>query len=134
MRVLPLLTGSLIAFAAPTLACETALLLAIDVSNSVDETEYRLQIDGLADALSDPGVVEIIVDTKATLLIMQWSGTDRQEISLPSTQLSSRTAVADFARAARLVPRAFRLSDTARAEAIRFGRRQFAKTLNANAR
>jgi Ca-activated chloride channel family protein len=126
MRALLIGTIILLGQAGPAPACETALLLAIDVSNSVDEAEYRLQIDGLADALSDPEVVDIFVDTKATLLVMQWSGTDRQEISLPWTELTTRAAVADFALAARLVPRAFRLSDTAPAEAIRFGLAQFA--------
>ncbi|MGY9033242.1 MAG: DUF1194 domain-containing protein, partial [Rhodobacterales bacterium] len=29
-----------------SIACDTALILTIDVSNSVDPGEYRLQIDG----------------------------------------------------------------------------------------
>lgn len=123
---LPFLTALLWTVVSPVMACETALILAIDVSNSVDEAEYRLQIDGLADALSDPAVVDIIVDTRATLLVMQWSGADRQEVSLPWTELTTRRAVADFALATRLVPRAFRLSDTAPAEAIRFALARFA--------
>jgi Ca-activated chloride channel homolog len=126
MRACRLLTGLLLSLAAPLSACETALLLAIDVSNSVDEAEYRLQIDGLADALSDPEVADIIVGSQAALLVMQWSGTDRQEISLPWTRLTTPAAVAEFALATRLVPRAFRLSDTAPAEAMRFALDQFA--------
>ena len=39
-----------------SIACDTALILKIDVSNSVDPDEYRLQIDGLAAALSDPEI------------------------------------------------------------------------------
>jgi Ca-activated chloride channel family protein len=39
-----------------SIACGTALILTIDVSNSVDPGEYRLQIDGLAAALSDPEI------------------------------------------------------------------------------
>ena len=37
-------------------ACRLALVMALDVSGSVDQTEYRLQMEGLADALSDPDV------------------------------------------------------------------------------
>ena len=36
--------------------CRLALLLALDVSSSVDDDEYRLQKEGLAAALSDPDV------------------------------------------------------------------------------
>ena len=39
-----------------SIACDTDLILTIDVSNSVDPGEYRLQIDGLAAALSDPEI------------------------------------------------------------------------------
>jgi Ca-activated chloride channel family protein len=35
----------------PGRACEMALLLAIDVSGSIDAGEYALQVKGLADAL-----------------------------------------------------------------------------------
>ena len=45
----------------PAQACRTALILAMDVSNSVDPGEYRLQIDGLAAALRDPEIAEIVV-------------------------------------------------------------------------
>ncbi|MFZ1347287.1 MAG: DUF1194 domain-containing protein, partial [Tabrizicola sp.] len=42
--------------ARPVLGCETALLLSIDVSGSIDAGDYRLQTEGLATALSDPEV------------------------------------------------------------------------------
>ncbi len=37
-------------------ACLQALALGLDVSGSVDAREYRQQIGGLAEALSDPRV------------------------------------------------------------------------------
>ena len=37
-------------------ACRQALALGLDVSSSVDDTEYRLQLDGLAAALLKPEV------------------------------------------------------------------------------
>ncbi len=116
------LTGQVL----PAVACDTALLLAIDVSNSVDEGEYRLQIDGLADALADPAVIDAILDGQSVLSVMQWSGIDEQVMSFPWTTFADRAAVADFALAVRLTPRAFRLSDTAPAEAVLFALTQFA--------
>ena len=43
--------------AAPVVqACDTALILTIDVSNSIDVAEYHLQTDGMADALLIPTI------------------------------------------------------------------------------
>lgn len=108
-------------------ACETALILAVDVSNSVDVAEYRLQIDGLADALSDPDIVVAMVDGQVALSLMQWSGADQQVLSLGWARMRSSTDVAGFAARARSVPRAFVLSDTAPAEAVAFAMAQFAQ-------
>jgi len=109
----------------PLAACQTALLLAIDVSNSVDEAEYRLQVDGLADALADPEIIEALIKGEVALSLMQWSGVDRQEMSLGWHRMRSALDVARFATAARATPRAFILSDTAPAEAIAFALAQF---------
>src|SRR5262249_53974171 len=40
---------------------DTALIVAVDVSNSVDDKRYRLQMEGIAQALEDPGVIQAIV-------------------------------------------------------------------------
>ncbi|MEM9846126.1 MAG: DUF1194 domain-containing protein, partial [Pseudomonadota bacterium] len=48
---------ALVVFAAAAQAgCRQALALGLDVSGSVDTREYRLQTDGLAEALRDPEV------------------------------------------------------------------------------
>lgn len=104
----------------PALACETALLLTIDVSNSIDVAEYRIQTDGLADALADPDVIETLVQGESALTVVQWSGADKQEISLDWRQMRTSLDVEAFATEVRLMPRAFVLSDTAPAEAILF--------------
>lgn len=106
-------------------ACDTALMLAIDVSNSVDVAEYRLQIDGLADALADPEIVDALVDGEVALSLMQWSGADRQEMSIRWTRMVTPGDVARFAAEARETERAFVLSDTAPAEAVAFALDQF---------
>ena len=101
-------------------ACDTALLLTIDVSNSVDPAEYRLQVDGLADALLDPEISETLVQGQSALAVMQWSGVDRQEIMIEWRQMLTPADVTAFAAEARGLIRAFVLSDTAPAEAIHF--------------
>lgn len=102
-------------------ACDTALLLSIDVSNSVDPAEYRLQVDGMADALLDPEIVEAMVRGNVAIAVMQWSGADRQAVSIDWRQIRTAMDAEQLAIEARLLERAFVLSDTAPAEAIYFG-------------
>ncbi|SMY09600.1 DUF1194 domain-containing protein [Flavimaricola marinus] len=113
------------ALSASATACDTALLLAIDVSNSVDVAEYRLQVDGVADALLDPEIAETLVSGQVTLSLMQWSGVERQAMSIGWTQMRTAADVLAFSETARAVERAFMLSDTAPAEAVIFAIRQF---------
>lgn len=101
-------------------ACDTALILTIDVSNSIDPAEYRLQTDGLADALRDPEIIEAMVAGANYLTVVQWSGIDKQEVSIPWTQMRTALDVEAFAQKSRQMERAFVLSDTAPAEAIYF--------------
>ncbi len=115
--------GPAIAFLLTTsqaMACDTALLLTIDVSNSIDVAEYRLQTDGMADALLDPEVMDALVQGQTALAVIQWSGEGRQEVSIPWTQVRSPSDVQDFSITARSMPRAFVLSDTAPGDAILF--------------
>jgi len=107
------------------MACDTALILTIDVSNSIDPAEYKLQTDGLADALRNPEIVEAMVRQEATLAVVQWSGEERQELSIPWTRIRTSLDAARLADQAQLMPRAFVLSDTAPAEAILFSMNLF---------
>jgi len=102
----------------PAHACRTALVLAMDVSQSVDPGEFRLQIDGLAAALRDPEIAEILVRDRVALSVTQWSGVDSQEVSLDWTQMFSTGHVQLFADAVQRLPRAFVMSNTAPAEAL----------------
>ncbi|MBM2320214.1 MULTISPECIES: DUF1194 domain-containing protein [Marivita] len=111
--------------AQPVHACRTALILTMDVSQSVDPGEYRLQIDGLAAALRDPEIAEILVRDQVALSVIQWSGVDAQEVSLDWTQMVSPSHVHLFASAVERLPRAFVMSNTAPAEALRHALRHF---------
>ncbi|MGL4282025.1 MAG: DUF1194 domain-containing protein, partial [Albidovulum sp.] len=100
--------------------------LTIDTSGSIDRGEYRLQTQGLADALADPEVADALVLGQVALAVVQWSGAGQQVLSLPWQRMLSREAVADFSAAARRIDRAFAGSDTAVGEAIGFSTAQFA--------
>ncbi|NUB43552.1 DUF1194 domain-containing protein [Fertoebacter nigrum] len=107
-------------------ACETALLLAIDVSGSIDAGEYALQVQGLAAALEDAAVAEVLVQGQVALAVVQWSGVGAQALVLPWRRMLSGGDVAGMAADARALPRAFAASDTAVGEAVSFAAAQFA--------
>ena len=126
MKFAPLALAGFLTFApAMAQACDTALILTIDVSNSVDLTEYRLQVDGLADALQDPEVRDTMVQGNTTIAVVQWSGPEKKAISIPWTTVRTGLDVESLSRQARLIERAFVLSDTAPAEAIYFSMAMF---------
>ncbi|MFN3641451.1 MAG: DUF1194 domain-containing protein [Gemmobacter sp.] len=110
----------------PLSACEAALVLAMDVSGSVDAGEYRLQVDGLALALDDPAIVDALTGGAVALAVVQWSGLGRQALSLPWRRIVTPADAAAFAAAVRAMPRAFTASDTAVGEALAFAMAQFA--------
>lgn len=110
----------------PAVACETALILSVDVSGSIDAGDYRLQIEGLASALQDPEVAEALVKGQIALAVVQWSGTAEQALVLPWQRMLSDPDVTRFAARAAALPRAFSGSDTAVGQAIRFATAQFA--------
>jgi Ca-activated chloride channel family protein len=109
----PLALALALLVAQPASACATALILAIDVSNSIDEGEYHIQSEGLAAALEDPAIAEELVRGRIALSVIQWSGVDRQQVSIPWRRMETPADVRAFAEASRAMPRAFVMSDTA---------------------
>ncbi|SHI68392.1 DUF1194 domain-containing protein [Wenxinia saemankumensis] len=114
------LAACLFVVAPPAAACDTALMLAIDVSQSVDVAEYRLQVDGMADALGAPEIVDAMVEGQVAIAVMQWSGSERQELSIPWTRIAGPADAAALSERARGLERAFVMSDTAPGDAIAF--------------
>jgi len=123
MRVLLVLC--LVLVAPVSRACETALLLSIDVSQSIDVSEYRLQVDGLADALRDPEIVDILVRDNVALSVLQWSGPDAQQVTIPWLRIRTAFDVRALSDRTRAMQRAFVMSNTAPAEALDTALRQF---------
>ena len=73
----------------------------------------------MAAALRDAEIVEAMVRQEAAIAVVQWSGQDRQELTIPWTRVRTTLDAGRLADQAQLMTRAFVLSDTAPAEAIR---------------
>ncbi|MEM9437190.1 MAG: DUF1194 domain-containing protein [Pseudomonadota bacterium] len=86
----------LAASSADAQACRQALALGLDVSASVDSREYRLQLEGLGNALLSPEVSRRILEFPAApvaLYVFEWSGPGMQRVILPWSPLSDRGAL-----------------------------------------
>jgi Ca-activated chloride channel family protein len=110
--------GAALASGGPAHACELALALAVDVSGSVDPREYRIQMQGLAEALRDGVVSEALVRGEAQVMLMQWSGNSRQRISIPWLQVRNFDDVEALALRIESTGRAWRNFSTAIGEAL----------------
>lgn len=99
-------------------ACDLALALAVDVSGSVDPSEFRIQMDGLAAGLRDPIVSEALVRGQARLMLVQWTGSSRQKVTIPWTHIDSFHELDDFATRVAEDERVWRNFSTAIGEAL----------------
>ncbi|UWQ25582.1 DUF1194 domain-containing protein [Leisingera aquaemixtae] len=127
MRVLQLLVFSTLSlWPLRAAACDLALVLAVDVSGSVDAEEYRIQMDGLAAGLRDGVVSEALVKARARVLLMQWSGQSRQEVTLPWAEVRSFADAEALAQRIEQAPRPWRNYSTAVGEALFLAVEQFA--------
>ena len=99
-------------------ACDLALVLAVDVSGSVDSREYDIQMQGLAAALRDGIVLEALVDRQAMVTLIQWTGASRQRQTVPWTAVRSSTDVLALAERIGANGRVWRNYSTAIGEAL----------------
>lgn len=112
--------------AQPALACKLALILSMDVSNSIDAGEYDYQRDGLANALLDTDVINVLLRDKVALMVVQWSGANEQVVALPWQRMRSQGDVEVFSNRVRAMRRVFVNSKTAIGSALSFSVAQFA--------
>lgn len=75
-----LVTALALSLACPAAAgCRLALVLAMDVSASVSAAEYRLMMDGTAEALRAPEVqAAILADRPVAMVAFVWAGVGEQ--------------------------------------------------------
>jgi len=101
--------AALLLLAAPAAAeCRQALILALDVSASVNATEYRLQAEGTATALMSPAVRDILLEPGAppvALAAFLWSGVGEHTLVLPWRLIDGPAALETAAARIATVPR-----------------------------
>ena len=128
MRLATVCTMVLMLAAGPASACRLALLLAIDVSRSIDAGDYRIQRDGLLDALADPAVRAALFGPPdpVALAIFEWSGTSHHEVIVDWRMIRTPADLAqvEAAIAARTLPAIRRA--TALGAALDYGRQLMA--------
>lgn len=84
---------------------DTALVIAVDVSQSVDDSRYKLQMDGIASALEDPSVIAAItggINGKIIVSLIAWS--DSAETMLPWQSIESSADAIAVAMKIRALP------------------------------
>ncbi len=81
---------------------------------------------GLAEALRDGIVSEALVRAEAAVMLVQWTGSSRQEVTLPWTRIRSFDDAEAFAQKIADAPRRWRNYSTAIGEALSFALDQFA--------
>lgn len=103
--------------------CKLALVLALDVSGSVDQNEYRLQTRGLAQALRSEEIIAAIRfpgNRAIAATVMQWSGDPHQLQVIPWMLLSDESSITAFADQIDGVKRAFKPYSTAIGNALTY--------------
>lgn len=87
-------------------AVDTALIVAVDVSESVDDARYKLQMEGIAEALEDDGVIAAILNGRhGAMLFALVAWADRTEIALPWRRIASREQALAVAQEVRRIRR-----------------------------
>ena len=86
---------------------DIALVLAIDISGSIDPDEARLQRQGYVEAFRDPVIVKAILSGnhgRIAVAYFEWSDSWVQKLLIDWTLLDSERAIADFADALSRAP------------------------------
>lgn len=110
-------------------AVDVLLVLAVDVSRSIDEDEARLQREGYRNAVADPNVVQAVrggMTGAVGLAYVEWAGVEYQRLVLPWTRIASRADAEDWAAALGRAPRVS-LSWTSVSGGIEFSRQVLAE-------
>ena len=115
-----LLVVGILATPDPASACALELILAVDVSGSIDSTEFELQSAGLADAFENPSLVTAVgtLEGGALVMLTHWSGSTRHRAMTGWHHVADAPSMAAFAAEVRGAGRAWRNYSTAIGEAL----------------
>ena len=100
------------------------MVLAVDISSSVDPEEYELQMNGLAAAFRHPEVIAAIEGLEGggiALNLVQWSGTWAQSAVVGWTRVFDEGSAVAFAQLVQDGKRAFPGGATSISGAIHYG-------------
>lgn len=89
---------------------DLALVLAVDVSRSIDDDEFQLQRRGYAEAFRNPAVITAIRGTPRgaiAVTFVEWAGAEFQRVVVPWTVISDGESSQLFAEAIQREPRSF---------------------------
>ncbi|MBV9014184.1 MAG: DUF1194 domain-containing protein [Alphaproteobacteria bacterium] len=104
-----MIVGAIAAFliARPAEAAAVALVLAVDVSESVSSERYLLQHEGIARAFEAPLLLDAIATMPGGIeaLVLEWSDPDKIAITVGWTRIANRPAAAAFAGSVRRTQR-----------------------------
>ncbi|MBM3600988.1 MAG: DUF1194 domain-containing protein [Alphaproteobacteria bacterium] len=120
--VLALLCVATTRGAAAQTPVDLQLILAVDVSSSVDYKEFNLEIDGYVQAFRDPRVVKAIQAGplgRIAVAMVQWSGQYQQKVAIDWLEVSSTATAERLATAIFESPRLME-GATALGEAVMF--------------
>ena len=125
-----LLAVSLMAFLKPALAVQAKtpvsieLVLAVDVSLSVDDVEFDLQMTGIANAFRAPQIIALIAQHQGVAVtLLQWSTNVDERYMIPWHLLHDRASILSFADKVERLRRDPVREFTAIGKAIEFGMR-----------
>lgn len=99
------------------------LALAVDVSSSVDDTEFELQMRGIAEAFRNPDIIDAIRaagNRGIAVSLIQWSGEGSQAKVVDWMVIDDGMGAADFARQVDNAPRKLIGGQTSIAGALAF--------------
>jgi hypothetical protein len=86
------------------------LVLAVDVSRSVDATKFQLQREGYAAALSNPRVIDAVQsgrNGRIGVIFIEWSGVGNQKVVIDWTMISDAEGAKGFGDRLLEAPRSF---------------------------
>ena len=110
--------------------CKLALVLALDISSSVNDREYGIQLQGLARAFRTPEVIEAILTPEGAAIaaiVYEWSGYNQQDVVIPWTMLDTEAVILDLSATLAAHRRPYIDLTTALGKAVEYGAMMFGR-------
>jgi Mg-chelatase subunit ChlD len=102
---------------------DLALVLAVDCSFSVDSEEFRLQMQGIGQALQEPEVLKAIRNgpkQRIAIVVFQWSDNENQRVVVPWSIIENENSALKVGRELENMPRRLAEGGTSITNALMF--------------